>query len=174
LPIHVSCTLNIHSSSLFTFSWYTKLRKLLATQTVLLCTIHGVCWGPRHIHAVSYWGGSVQPMNRGGSTLVANENTAVRRWARDHPHGVHVYKSWLGPAWTVIMTSRGPCHDVIIVVSASLRLDIWVYFLCALVASLCCMHLNADVVLSTDSPNNAAVSLSRFLCKLVLVVHVTH
>jgi hypothetical protein len=113
-PVHLSCTLIyqwlrfVH----FTFRSYKKLKKLVPTQTVLLCAIHGVCWGPRHIHAVSYWGGSVQPMERGGSTSVANENTAVRRLARDHPRGVHVYKSWLEPASTVIMTSGGPSPDV--------------------------------------------------------------
>lgn len=113
-PVHLSCTL-INRCFLFvhfTFRSYTKLSELLPIQTVLLCTIHGVCWGSRHIHAVSYWGGSVQPMERGGSTWVANENTAIRRLVRDHPHGVHVYKSWLEPAETVIMTSGGPSPDV--------------------------------------------------------------
>jgi hypothetical protein len=32
-------------------------------------------------------------MAKGGSAAMANENIAVRRLARDRPHGVHVYKS---------------------------------------------------------------------------------
>lgn len=90
--------------------------KFLSNQTVLLCTIHGMCWRSQHFHAVSYWGGRMQPMVRGGSTSFANESTVVRHSERDRSHAVHVYKSWLQPAEAVIVTLGGPCPDVIIVV----------------------------------------------------------
>lgn len=191
-PVHLSCTL-INWCFLFvhfTFRSYTKLRELLPIQTVLLCTIHGVCWGSRHIHAVSYWGGSVQPMERGGSTWVANQNTAIRRLARDHPHGVHVYKSWLQPAETVIMTSGGPSpwrHQIVIsivwdtaVCTTALQYFIFarkVYY-CALVIPYS-ISANIDVMMSPDVSNSTVdvAGYKLFLIYLQVrescVVHVT-